>query len=35
MESLAPRVEALAESLCTPVFEGDFKEGSRRKVLEQ
>ena len=35
IESLAPRVEALAKSLCTPVFKGDAKERSRRKVLER
>jgi hypothetical protein len=35
IESLAPRVKALAESLCAPVSEGDVKEGSRRKVLER
>jgi len=34
IESLAPRVKALAESLCTPVSEGDA-EGSRRKALER
>ena len=33
IESLAPRVKALAESLCAPASEGDFKEG--RKVLER
>lgn len=35
IESLAPRVEALAESLCTPVSEGDTKEESRRRILER
>ena len=35
IESLAPRVKALAESLCTPVSEGDLKEGPRRKALER
>ena len=35
IESLAPRVDALAESLCAPVSKGDIKEGSRRKVLER
>jgi len=34
IESLAPRVKALAELLCTPVSEGDIKEESRRKLLE-
>jgi len=33
IESLAFRVEALVESLCTPIFEGDFKEEARRKKL--
>jgi hypothetical protein len=32
---LAPRVRALAESLCTPVSKGDVEEGSRRRDLEQ
>jgi len=35
MELLAPRVKALAESLCVPASKGDIKEGSRRKVLER
>ena len=35
IESLAPRVKALAESLCTPVSEGDTREESRRKALER
>jgi len=35
IESLAPRVKALAESLCAPVSEGDIKEGLRRKTLKQ
>jgi len=35
MESLAPRVKALAESLCAPVSKGDIKESSRRTVLER
>ena len=35
IESLAPRVKLLAESLCAPVSEGDIKEESRRKILEQ
>ena len=33
LESLIPRVEMLAESLCAPVSEGDFREESRRKTL--
>ena len=35
IESLAPRVKALAETLCAPVSEGDVKELRRRKKLEQ
>ena len=35
IESLVPRVEALVESLRTPVPEGDVKEQKRRKNLEQ
>jgi hypothetical protein len=35
MKSMAHRVEALAELLCTPVLEDDVKEKSRRKVLEE
>lgn len=35
IESLAPRVRTLAESLCTPVFEGNTKEQYRRKKLER
>jgi hypothetical protein len=34
IEALAPRVKALAESLCNPVSEGDTREESRRKALE-
>ena len=34
IEALAPRVKALAESLCAPVSEGDAREESRRKTLE-
>jgi hypothetical protein len=34
IEALAPRVKALAESLCAPVSEGDTREESRRKALE-
>ena len=33
LESLAHRVKALAESLCSPVSEGDIKEESRRNIL--
>ena len=35
IESLAPRVKALAELLCAPVSEGDVKEQERRKKLGQ
>ena len=35
IESLAPRVKALAESLCTPVAKNDTEERERRKILEQ
>ncbi|KAF9645378.1 WD40 repeat-like protein [Thelephora ganbajun] len=35
IESLAPRVKALSESLCAPVSEGDANERERRKTLEQ
>ena len=35
IESLAPRVDALAESLCAPVPKEDFKELGRRRKLEQ
>ena len=35
IESLAHRVKALAESLRSPVSEGDVKEQQRRKTLEQ
>ena len=35
IESLVPRVNALVESLRTPVPEGDVKEQKRRKNLEQ
>ena len=35
IELLAPRVKALAESLCAPVSQGDAKEQERRKDLEQ
>jgi hypothetical protein len=35
IEALAPRVNALAESLCVPISEGDAKEESRRKALER
>ena len=35
LESLAPRVQVLAERLCEPVPDGDIKEQERRKRLEQ
>jgi len=35
IESVAPRVKALAELLCAPVSEGDAKEQERRKELER
>jgi hypothetical protein len=35
IEVLAPRVKMLAEVLCTPTCEGDTREESRRKTLEQ
>ena len=35
MESLAPRVEALAEQLCGRVLEGDINEEKRREKLEK
>ena len=35
IESLAPRVKTLAESLCTPISEGDTKEQDRRMKLER
>ena len=35
IESLAPRIKSLAESLCVPGSEDDIKEKSRRKVLER
>ena len=35
IESLAPRVKALAELLCAPVSEGDIKEGARREDLQR
>jgi len=35
IESLIPRVEALAQSLGSPVPEGEFKEEERRKILER
>lgn len=34
IESLAPRVNALAKSLCVPVSESDIGEKSRRETLE-
>ena len=35
IESLAPRVKALAETLCKPASEGDMNERERRQKLEQ
>ena len=35
IESLAPRVNALHELLCTPALEGDVREKSRRGALER
>ena len=35
IETLAPRIDALAESLRAPVPKGDIREQSRRKVLER
>ena len=35
VESLAPRVKALAEQLCGPVPEGDINEQKRREKLEK
>jgi hypothetical protein len=35
MESLAPRVKALAEQICGPILEGDTKEEKRRGKLEK
>jgi len=35
IESLIPRVEGLAESLSTPVPEGEVKERGRREVLKR
>ena len=35
IESLAPRVKTLAESLCAPVSEDDVKEQERRVNLER
>lgn len=35
IESLAPRVKALAESLCAPASEGDIGEEFRRNTLER
>lgn len=34
IESLAPRVKALSDSLCTPVSEDDVREEMRRNELE-
>ena len=35
IQSLAPRIKALVESLRTPAPEGDVEEQERRKDLEQ
>jgi hypothetical protein len=35
IESLAPRVKMLAESLCAPARENDVMETSRRNNLER
>ena len=35
VESLIPRVEGLAESMRTPVPEGEIKERDRRDVLKR
>jgi len=35
IESLAPRIRALLESLCAPVSEGDTREKPRRNILER
>jgi len=35
IESLAPRVKALADLLCSPVSEDDIEEESRRNILER
>lgn len=35
IESLIPRIEELAESLCVPVPEGEDKEHERRKALKR
>ena len=35
IESLAPRVKALAKSLCRPVSDDDIEERERRQKLEQ
>ena len=35
IESLMPRVERLAESLSTPIPEGEVKEEERRKILKR
>jgi len=34
IESLAPRVNELAELLCKPIPESDIEEGERRNRLE-
>ena len=35
VESLAPRVKKLAETLCKPASKGDVNERERRQKLEQ
>ena len=35
IESLAPRVKALSESLCAPIPQGDINEEERAKTLER
>ena len=35
IESLGYRLEALADLICVPTSEGDFKEEMRRKELER
>lgn len=35
IESLAPRIKSVAESICMPFAEGDMGDESRRKILGQ
>ena len=35
MESLIPRIEGLAKSLCDPIPESEVKEHERREVLRR